>query len=95
MVWSQMKRTHNTKFTLTEMEQLTHRVFEETTPACWKFLNSPCPEHSEDHYWELDWLQMELVDEFIIYLEGDTDSDSESDVTSSEDDSGPINPTPS
>ena len=41
----------------------------------------------EDHYWEVDGLQMELVEEFIISLEGDTDS--ESDVTSSEDDSGP------
>ena len=89
MAWSQVKhfiRTHNTKFTLTEMERLTHRAFEEVTPTRWKSLIAHVQEKVEDHYWEVDGLQMELVEEFIISLEGDTDS--ESDVTSSEDDSG-------
>ena len=89
MAWSQVKhfiRTHNTKFTLTEMERLTHCAFEEVTPARWKSLIAHVQEKVEDHYWEVDGLQMELVEEFIISLEGDTDS--ESDVTSSEDDSG-------
>ena len=40
-------------------------------------------EKVEDHYWEADGLQSILLDDFIISLEGD--SDSASDVTSSSD----------
>ena len=92
MAWSQMKhyiRTHNTRFTLTEMERLTHLAFDKVTPDRWKSLIAHVQEKVEDYYWEADGLQMELVEEFIISLEGDSDSDSdsESDVTTSGDDS--------
>ena len=41
MAWSQMKhyiKTHNLKFTLREMERLTHIAFTAVTPDCWKSL---------------------------------------------------------
>lgn len=62
------------KFTLTEVHIL-------PLSDWWKSLIA----HVQDHYWETDGLQMELLEEFILSLEGD--SDSESDVTSSENDS--------
>lgn len=86
MAWSQMKdyiKKNNFKFTLTEMERLTHLAFDAVTPDRWKSLIAHVKEKVEDHYWEVDGLQMELVDEFIISTEGD--SDSESEVSESED----------
>ena len=81
MAWSQMKhfsQSHNKKFTLTEVERLTHLDFDEVTPERWKFLIAHIKERVEDHYLEADGLQMEIVDEFIISLEGDSDFDSDS-----------------
>ena len=86
MAWSQMKhyiKTHNLKFTLSEMERLTHIAFTADTPDRWKSLLAHVKVKVEDHYWEADGLQMELVEEFIISTEGD----SESDDSSSSDDS--------
>ena len=60
MAWSQMKHfiwTHNTKFTLTEVERLTHLAFDEVTPDRWKSLIAHVQEKVEDHYWEADGLQ--------------------------------------
>ena len=87
MAWSQMKhyiKTHNLKFTLSEMERLTHIAFTAVTPDRWKSLLAHVKEKVEDHYWEADGLQMELVEEFIISTEGDTESESE-DSSSSDD----------
>ena len=75
MAWSQMKhfiQSHNENFTLTEMERLTYLAFDEVTPERWKSLIAHIREKVEDHYWEADRLQMEVVDEFIISLDGDT-----------------------
>ena len=86
MAWSQMKhyiKTHNTKFTLSEMERLTHIGFTAVTADRWISLIAHVKEKVEDHYWETDGLQMELVEEFIILTEGD--SESEEDSSSSDD----------
>ena len=56
---------HNKKFTLTEMERLTHIAFDEVTPDHLKSLIAQVQQKVEDHYWEADELQMELVDEFV------------------------------
>ena len=77
-----MMRWHNLKFTHVEVEQLTHIAFGEVTPQCWKSLIAHVQEKVEDHYWEANRLQMELVEEFIISLERGTDSDSDSSDTS-------------
>ena len=86
MAWSQMKhyiKTHNTQFTLSAMEELTHMAFTVVTPDRWKNLIAHVQTKVEDHYWEVDGLQLELVEEFIISTEGD----SESEDTSSSDES--------
>ena len=82
MAWSQMKgyiKTHNTLFTLSEIERLTHTAFDVVTPTRWKSLVAHVQNKTEDHYWEIDGLQLDLVEEFIISTEGDSDSEQESD----------------
>ena len=59
------------------MERLTHQAFEVVIPERWRSLITHVQEKVEDHYWEADGLQSILVDEFIISLEGDSDSESE------------------
>ena len=64
MAWSQVKhfiQSPNKRFTITEMERLTHLAFDEVTPERWKSLIAHIKEKVEDHYWEADGLQMELV----------------------------------
>ena len=61
MAWSQMKhyiKTHNLKFTLSEMEWLTHIAFTTVTPDHWKSLLAHVKEKVVHHYWEADGLQM-------------------------------------
>ena len=53
------------------------------TPERWRYLITHVQEKVEDYYWKANGLQSILVDEFIISLEGD--SDSESEVSSSSD----------
>ncbi len=90
MAWSQMKgyiKTHNTLFTLSKMEQLTHAGFDVVTPVRWKSLVAHVLTKTEDHYWEVDGLQLDLVEEFIISTEGDSESELESEDDLSLDDS--------
>ena len=84
--WAQVKhhiKTHNTKFTLSEMERLTHEAFQVVTPERWSSLIAHVQEKVEDHYWDSDGLQMELVEQFIIRVEeNDDESSDESDSDS-------------
>ena len=57
MAWSQIKhytKTHNTKFTLSEMEWLTHIAFTAVTADHWKYVVAHVKEKDEDHYLEAD-----------------------------------------
>ncbi len=81
MAWSQIKeyiRTHNTLFTLSEMERLTHAGFDVVTPMRWKSLIAHVQTKTEDHYWDVDGLQLDLVEEFIISTERNLESELES-----------------
>ncbi len=80
-------KTHNTLFTLSKMEQLTHAGFDVVTPVRWKSLVAHVLTKTEDHYWEVDGLQLDLVEEFIISTEGDSESELESEDDLSLDDS--------
>ena len=59
-------------------------AFTAVTPDRWKSLLANVKEEVEDHYWEADGLQMELVEEFIISMVGDSEYESE-DSSSSDD----------
>ena len=90
MAWSQIKeyiRTHNTLFTLSEMERLTHAGFDVVTPMRWKSLIAHVQTKTEDHYWDVDGLQLDLVEEFIISTERNLESELESEDDLSSDDS--------
>ncbi len=90
MAWAQMKnyiRKNNIKFTLTEVERLTHTAFTVVTPDRWKSLITHVQQKVENHYWEVDGLQQELVEEFIISTEGDSEADLDSKADTSSDDS--------
>ncbi len=90
MAWSQIKeyiRTHNTLFTLSEMERLTHAGFDVVTPMRWKSLIAHVQTKTEDDYWEVDGLQLNLVEEFIISTERNLESELESEDDFSSDDS--------
>ena len=77
-IWAQMKhiKTHNVKFTLKELEKLTHEAFTEITPQWWKSVIRHVKDKVEDHYWEVDGLLRIITEEFTIQLEEDSDSDS-------------------
>ncbi len=90
MAWAQMKnyiKKNNIKFTLSEIERLTHTAFTVVTPNRWKSLITHVQQKVENHYWEVDGLQQELVEEFIISTEGDSESELESETDTSSDDS--------
>ena len=80
-------RKNNIKFTLTEIERLTHTAFTVVTPDRWKSLITHVQQKVENHYWEVDGLQQELVEEFIISTEGDSEADLDSKADTSSDDS--------
>ena len=81
MAWLQMKhyiKTHNMKFTLSEMERLIHIGFTTVTADRWKSLLAHVKQNVEDHYWETGGLQMEVVEDFVISTEGDSESEEDS-----------------
>ena len=61
------------RFTLTEVKELVYEGFEKVTPERWQSLIKHVEQKVEDHYWEADGLNEELLERFII-----TNSDSES-----------------
>ena len=61
------------RFTLTEVKELVYEGFEKVTPERWQSLIKHVEQKVEDHYWEADGLNEELLEWFII-----TNSDSES-----------------
>ena len=60
------------RFTLTEVKELVYEGFGKVTPEKWQSLVNHT-EKVENHYWEADGLNEELLERFII-----TNSDSES-----------------
>ena len=77
-------KTHNTLFTLSEMERLTYAGFDVVTPMRWKSLIAHVQTKTEDHYWEVDGLQLDLVEEFII-SESELESEDDLSLDDSED----------
>ena len=66
----------SSRFTLTEVKELVYQGFAAVTPARWQSLIKHVQEKVEDHYWEADGLNEELLERFII---NSSDSDSDSD----------------
>ncbi len=77
-------KTHNTLFTLSEMERLTYAGFDVVTPMRWKSIIAHVQTKTEDHYWEVDGLQLDLVEEFII-SESELESEDDLSLDDSED----------
>ena len=63
------------RFTLTEVKELVYQGFETVTPERWQALIKHVHEKVEDHYWEADGLNEELLERFIINNSSDSDSD--------------------
>ena len=61
------------RFTLTEVKELVYEGFEKVIPERWQSLIKHVERKVEDHYWEVDGPNEELLKRFII-----TNSDSES-----------------
>ena len=57
----------------TQVKELVYEGFEKVTPERWQSLIKHVEQKVEDHYWEADGLNEELLERFII-----TNSDSES-----------------
>ena len=67
------------RFTLTEVKELVYQGFETVTPERWQALIKHVQEKVEDHYWEADGLNEELLERFIINNSSDSDSDDTAD----------------
>ena len=67
------------RFTLTEVKELVYQGFETVTPERWQALIKHVQEKVEDHYWEADGLNEELLEQFIINNSSDSDSDDTAD----------------
>ena len=70
---------------LPEVQRLVHEGFEIVTPERWQSLIMHVKEHVEDHYWEADGLNEELLERFIINASSDS---SDSDISDSGEDDG-------
>ncbi len=63
-------RKNNIKFTLTEIERLTHTAFTVVTPDRWKSLITHVQQKVENHYWEVDGLTGACGRVHYIYRRG-------------------------
>ena len=63
----------SSRFTLTEVKELVYQGFAAVTPARWQSLIKHVQEKVEDHYWEADGLNEELLERFIINNSSDSD----------------------
>ncbi len=79
-------KTHNTLFNLSD-KLLIHAGFDVVTPMRWKSLIAHVPTKTEDHYWEVWLTATDLVEEFIISMEGDMEPELESEKLTSLEDS--------
>ena len=61
------------RFTLTEVKELVYQGFETVTPERWQALIKHVHKKVEDHYWEADGLNEELLERFIINNSSDSD----------------------
>ena len=89
LAWAQVKghiKANTHAFNLHEVEKLAWEDFDVVRPDCWKSLIQHVKIHFEDHYWSNDGLYEELVDEFNILVEGDSDESDDSDQSDSSDD---------
>ena len=76
---------HCERFTFTEVQRLVHEGFIKVTPEQWQSLIKHIEEKVENHYWEADGLNEELLERFII----NTSSDSiDSDISDTGEDDG-------
>ena len=76
---------HHKRFTLTEVQRLVYEGFEIVTPERWQSLITHVKEDVEDHYWEADGLNEELLELFIINASSDS---SDSDISDAGEDDG-------
>ena len=76
---------HCERFTLTEVQRLMHEGFIKVTPERWQSLIKHVQKKVENHYWEADGLNEELLKRFIINTSSDSgDSDTGEDDGSME-----------
>ena len=76
---------HCERFTLTEVQRLVHEGFVKVTPERWQSLIKHVEEKVENHYWEADGLNEELLERFIINTSSDS---SDSDISDTGEDDG-------
>ena len=62
------------RFTLTEVKELVYQGFEKVTLERWQSLIRHVEETVEDHYWEADGLNEEILERFIINNSSDSES---------------------
>ena len=88
--WSQVKghiKTHNTRFTLSAVKDLTYKGFATVGSGQWKKNISHIEEKVEDHYWIADNLHEEHIEEFILHIgeeESETSTDEDEEHSSSD-----------
>lgn len=78
MVWSEVKRyvaSNNTTFKLKDVEGLVHDAFQRVTPEKWKNYEEHVVKE-EEKFCELENIQDEVLDRFIISLADDDDETS-------------------
>ena len=73
------------RFTLTEVQRLVHEGFSIVTPERWQSLIKRVEEKVENHYWEHDGHNEELLERFIINTSSDS---SDSNISDSGEDNG-------
>ena len=67
------------RFTLTEVKELVYQGFEKVTLERWQSLIRHVEETVEDHYWEADGLNEEILERFIINNSSDSESSDDDD----------------
>lgn len=82
VVWSNVKRylkDHNQTYKLADLEKLVPDAFQSVTQETWA---NHCQhvEKEEERFWDLDGLQEDLVEQFIIELGVDEEEDDELEV---------------
>ena len=79
----------SSRFTLTEVKELVYWGFAAVTPARWQSLLKYVQEKVEDHYWEADGFNEELLEQSSTTV-SDSDSDSDDSVSADSDGSDSI-----
>ena len=71
LAWAQVKeyvRSHNQKFTLTQVKKLVHEGISNITPLKWKKIIEHTRKKVEDHYWDKDGLYELMIEDFVIKM---------------------------